>query len=175
MPYYRNKAQRVYILAIDTSTGDKATGEALNITAKWFKDTVSASTTDTNPTELDATNAPGAYYFEITATEFDCSDFYMESTCSTAGVEIDPVTGTTIQGMVFGEAVTGTLSSTSCTTNLTEATDDAYNDGVIVWLSGVLTGQKLAITDYNGTTKTLTYEATKTGESPSNGDEFVIV
>ena len=75
--------------------------------------------------------------------------------------------------MVTGAAVTGTLSTTEMTTDLTEATDDHYNGRVIIWTSGVLANQATDITDYNGTTKALTYTATT--EAPSNGDTFIIV
>ena len=75
--------------------------------------------------------------------------------------------------MVTGAAVTGTLSTTVMTTDLTEATDDHYNGRVIIWTSGALVNQATDITDYNGTTKALTYTATT--EAPSNGDTFIIV
>jgi len=75
--------------------------------------------------------------------------------------------------MLTGAAVTGTLSTTEMTTDLTEATDDHYNGRVIIWTSGVLVNQATDITDYNGTTKALTYTATT--EAPSNGDTFIIV
>ena len=75
--------------------------------------------------------------------------------------------------MVLGAAITGTLSTTEMSTDLTEATDDHYNGRVIIWTSGVLVNQATDITDYNGTTKALTYTATT--EAPSNGDTFIIV
>lgn len=81
--------------------------------------------------------------------------------------------GQSFAAVVNGQAATGTLSTTQATTNLTETTDNHYNDRVVVWVSGVLTGQACQITDYNGTTKLLTY--TTLTEAPSNGDKFVIV
>jgi len=77
--------------------------------------------------------------------------------------------------VVEGAAVTGTLSSTQATTNLTEATDDHYKGRAILWTSGVLKDSAQSITAYLGSSKRLTYSATPTGESPSNGDTFVIV
>lgn len=76
------------------------------------------------------------------------------------------------RGLVTGVAQMGTLSVTQMTTNLIEATDDHYNGRIIVWTSGVLDGQATNITDYDGTTKTLTY--TTTTEAPANGDTFVM-
>ncbi len=75
--------------------------------------------------------------------------------------------------IVRGAAVTGTLSTTQMTTDLTEATDNHYNGRRLLWTSGVLIDQATAITAYNGTTKMLTY--TTTTEPPSNTDTFVIV
>lgn len=75
--------------------------------------------------------------------------------------------------IVTGAATSTTLSTTQMSTNLTEATDDHYNGRILIWTSGVLQNQATDITDYNGTTKTLTYTATT--EAPSDTDTFVIV
>ena len=71
-----------------------------------------------------------------------------------------------------GAAITGTLSTTQMSTNLTETTDDHYIGRLITWTSGVLAGQQTDITDYTGSTKVLTYTATT--DAPSNTDAFVI-
>lgn len=76
-------------------------------------------------------------------------------------------------GIEAGSAITGTLSITQMTTDLTEATDDHYNGRIIIWTSGVLKNQATDITDYTGATKLLTYTATT--EAPANTDTFVIV
>lgn len=72
--------------------------------------------------------------------------------------------------------VPGTCAAGSTTTivetNLTEATDDHYNGRVISFISGDLAGQTTSISDYNGTTKTLTVVALT--EPPDNLDAFVI-
>lgn len=81
--------------------------------------------------------------------------------------------GQSFAAVVNGQAATGTLSVTQMTTNLTEGTNDHYNDRVVVWISGVLAGQAAQITDYDGSTKKLTY--TTVTDAPSNGDAFVIV
>lgn len=75
--------------------------------------------------------------------------------------------------IVRGAAITGTLSTTQMTTDLTEATDNHYNGRRLLWTSGALIDQATAITAYNGTTKMLTYTATT--EPPANTDTFVIV
>lgn len=74
--------------------------------------------------------------------------------------------------IVTGTA-TGTPTTTTMSTDLTEATDDHYNGRIIIWTSGVLKDQATNITDYTGTTGTLTFTAVT--EAASSGDTFVIV
>jgi len=81
--------------------------------------------------------------------------------------------GESYAAIVAGQCITGTLSTTAATTDLTEATDDHYIGRTIVWITGVLAGQASAITDYAGATKTLTYALVT--DAPSNGDRFVLV
>lgn len=73
--------------------------------------------------------------------------------------------------LVLSTCSTGS-TTTSIVTNLTEATNDHYNGRALVFTSGALAGQGTSITDYNGTTKTLTVVALT--ESPAEGDSFVI-
>jgi len=75
--------------------------------------------------------------------------------------------------IIVAAAITGTLSTTQMTTDLTEVTNDHYNGRIIIWTSGVLIGQATDITDYDGATKMLTYTAVT--EAPSNGDTFNIL
>ena len=63
-------------------------------------------------------------------------------------------------------------TTTSIVTNLTEATNDHFNGRVITFTSGALAGQSTSITDYDGTTKTITCPALT--EAPANTDAFVI-
>jgi hypothetical protein len=74
--------------------------------------------------------------------------------------------------LVLGTAITGTLTTTAFTTDLTEVTDDHYNGRVITFTSGALAGQSTDITDYTGATKLVTVTAMT--EAPSNTDAFVI-
>lgn len=64
-------------------------------------------------------------------------------------------------------------TTTSFVTNLTEASDDHYNDAVITFTTGNLSGQSRVISDYDGTTKTVTLDEALT-EAPANTDEFLI-
>lgn len=63
-------------------------------------------------------------------------------------------------------------TTTSFVTDLTEVTDDHYNGRIITFTSGNLAGQATDITDYDGTTKTVTVTALT--EAPADNDEFVI-
>lgn len=75
------------------------------------------------------------------------------------------------EGLVSSTCATSS-TTTAVVTNLTEDTDDHYNGRTITFTSGALDGQSASITDYNGTTKTLTVSTLT--EAPSNTDAFVI-
>lgn len=74
---------------------------------------------------------------------------------------------------VHGIAAAGTLSTTQMTTDLSEATNDHYNGCTLIFTSGSLRGERTRITDYDGSTKKLTY--TELTEAPTAGDGFVIL
>lgn len=65
-------------------------------------------------------------------------------------------------------------TTTSFVTDLTETTNDHYNDLFLVFTSGALLGQSRKISDYDGTTKTITL-ATALTDSPADNDEFIII
>jgi hypothetical protein len=84
--------QKAIIYAWNESTGSPKTGDASNITAKISKDGGSMiSTDDANPTELDSTNAPGVYYFDLTQSETNADTIILYAKSSTANVLIHPV------------------------------------------------------------------------------------
>lgn len=78
----------------------------------------------------------------------------------------------TLESVVLGTVQAGS-DTDSVVTNLTEATNDHYIGRTIVFRTGDLAGQAAEITDYDGTTKTLT-TSTLT-EAPGTGDKFAIV
>lgn len=137
--------------------------------------------------QIDATNMPGFYRFDIPdavlATGVNSAAIVLMGATNMVPVPIEiqltdvdlnsTAYADSISTIVRGQAQTGTLSTTQMTTNLTEATDDHYNGRIIIWTSGVLKDQATNITDYTGATKLFTYTATT--EAPSNGDTFVIV
>lgn len=70
----KNEATRVYFL-LYTSVGDPnpQTGEAANITARVGLDGAASTVFQggANPAELDATNHPGVYYYDLSAAEMN--------------------------------------------------------------------------------------------------------
>ena len=91
MSYRKNAAnQKFNVLAISTATGLPITGDATNITAQISLDSGTfAALADTNPTELDATNAPGVYVFDLTQSETNGDVLTIVATSTTANVKID--------------------------------------------------------------------------------------
>lgn len=79
--------------------------------------------------------------------------------------------------IVSGNAVAGTLSTTEMTTNLPSTVDDHYNGRVLIITNGSSTTgllyQATNITDYDGTTKKLTFTALSA--APSSSTTFIIV
>ncbi len=129
----------------------------------------------------------GAWQFEFTAAELTAKSIVvMVVDAATKAVEDQAilietygdvsamhVTEKMSGAIVASTALTGTLSTTQMTTNLTEVTDEHYKGRTVIWISGDLAGQASDITDYDGSSKMLTY--TVVTEAPANTDEFIIV
>lgn len=64
-------------------------------------------------------------------------------------------------------------TTTSFIITSTEATDDHFNGRALIFTSGNLINQATRISDYTGSTKTVTVDTLT--EAPGNGDTFVIV
>lgn len=91
MSYNKNTAgQKFNVLAVNSGTGLPVTGDAANITAQISKDFGAfVSLVDTNPTELDSTNAPGVYVFDLSQAETNADVLTIVPTSTTANVEMD--------------------------------------------------------------------------------------
>ena len=91
MSYLKNtSSQKFNVLAVNTATGLPVTGDAANITAKISIDSAAfAAVSDTNPTELDATNAPGVYVFDLSQAETNGDVLTIVPSSSTANVQMD--------------------------------------------------------------------------------------
>ena len=64
-------------------------------------------------------------------------------------------------------------TTTSFITDLTSAVDDFYNDSTLTFLDGALEGQSRVITNYNGTTKAITFDEALTS-APADTVTFQI-
>lgn len=79
-----------------------------------------------------------------------------------------------LEGIIFGTAATGTLSTTAMTTNLTGYADDELIGATVVFTSGTADGQRATITDYANTGGLVTFSA-GIPTAPANADTFKIV
>jgi hypothetical protein len=85
--------QKVTLLAINTSTNAPVTGDAANLTAYVSKDDGAVTVlADTSATELDATNAPGLYSFDLAQGETNANKLIFSGKSATANVKLIPVT-----------------------------------------------------------------------------------
>jgi hypothetical protein len=90
---FKNVAsQKLTLLAIDTTTNAPKTGDAANLTAYVSKDDGAVTVLgDTSATELEATNAPGLYSFDLTQAETNADKVLGTGKSSTANVKLIPV------------------------------------------------------------------------------------
>jgi len=85
-------SQKIAVFAYTASTGAAKTGDAAQITAYISKDfAAGAATNDVNPTEMDATNMPGWYVFDLTQAETNAEVIVLAPKSSTSGVVLDQV------------------------------------------------------------------------------------
>ena len=83
--------------------------------------------------------------------------------------------GASMPTAVRGTAVTGTLSNTQMTTNLTSAVEEYYTGRLVIWTTGDLEDVARVITAYTAAGGMLTYAALPGALAPSALDEFVII
>lgn len=77
-------------VAWDTSANVGKSGDVSNHTLRWIKDGTSSAPTNA-ASEIDATNAPGAYKLTLTTAECTCDTGTLVGKSSTANVSIVPV------------------------------------------------------------------------------------
>ncbi len=90
---FKNVAgQKVTFLAIDTATNLPKTGDAANLTAYVSLDDGAVTALgNTSATELDATNAPGLYTFDLTQAETNGDKLIFSGNSTTSSVRLVPV------------------------------------------------------------------------------------
>lgn len=188
MAFYKNLAgQKIAVYAHDTSADAAKTGDAANITAQISKDGgETAATNDTNPTELDATDAPGVYLFDMTQAESNADLLVLAAKSSTSDILLDPVIIYTVPGGFKASAtaiVRGTVSNAVAaptatvfySDDITEETADHYIGRVVIFTSGNLLHQAAPITDYALDTAEGKFTVKAMTEAPANDDTFIIL
>ena len=141
MPFYKNVAsQKIAVFAWDTNADEEKTGDAANITAQISKDgAATAATNDVNPTELDATDAPGIYLFDMTQAETNADLVLLFAKSATSDIKMEPVSIYTdtlvsvdnIADGVWDEDLTGHTTADTGGKVLSDVPDaDAIADGV---------------------------------------------
>ena len=157
MAIYKNVAsQKLAVYAYDTSAGAAKTGDAANITAEISKDgAASAATNDANPTELDATDHPGIYIFDLTQAETNADLVIVSAVSSTsADISIEPVIAYTVPGTNAGvlaalaDVAHGGSAATITAKGITVTATDAATAAVT--LTGNTTGAGLKATGGTG-------------------------
>jgi hypothetical protein len=177
-------SQKVFVFAWDTANGVPKTGDAANISAQISKDGgAAAGTNDAAPTELDAVNMKGIYYFNMLQEETNCDVLVLSPVSSTADIDLEPVVihTTDVANEVWDEVLTGASHNVATSAgkrlrNLgsfairdetaqagtvntitldvgASATDEIYDRNEITITAGVGAGQTRTIIHYNGTSK----------------------
>ncbi len=167
MPITKGSSAKVTVFAFSTVNGQPETGDAANITAEVSLDGgASTATDDTNPTELDATDHPGVYVFDMTASEMDADLVVISAVSSTAGVSIEPVSIYTLDvasivDSIWDEAISGHQSIGSVGLTLGNRSSHSPAD---VWAVGTReltasldpTASAIATAVWSESTRTLT-------------------
>lgn len=116
---FKNVAsQKIHVYAYDSTTGAAKTGDANNITGYVSLDGTANAIDDTNPTEVDSTNMPGIYAFDLAQAETNCNSFALYAKSSTSNIRIEPIIGFTTGAanalsVTAGSVGTGAISSGS--------------------------------------------------------------
>lgn len=113
---FKNVAsQKIHVYAYDSTTGAAKTGDAANITAYVSLDGTANAIDDTNPAEVDATNMPGVYVFDLAQAETNCNSFALYAKSSTSNIRIEPIIGFTTGAANSLSVNTGTITNDAIT------------------------------------------------------------
>lgn len=118
---------------------------------------------------LDDADIPGRLPAALTGGGNIKADMLAVSGDTTAADRLEGL----LDGIIVGQVNDAGASTTAFIADgFTEATNDHFNGRLITFVSGALSGQQTAITDYVGATQTFTVTALT--EAPANDDFFVI-
>jgi hypothetical protein len=171
-------SQKIPVYAHDILNDTGKTGDAANITARVSLDGGAvAQSNDANPTELDATYAPGVYIFDMTQAEMNCEMGILYAKSATANIKLDPVIylpQPDVPG-TFGAVNDASPSTTEFDTDITEATADHFKDAYLHFLSGANTGQSNPISAYALSGGKGVFTTSAFTDAPATGDRFVVL
>jgi len=123
-------SQKIAVFAWDNANSAPKTGDAANISAQISIDVgATAATNDVAPTELDATDAKGIYYFDMTQAETNGDLIILSAVSSTADIDLAPVI---IYTQVGNAIKTVTDKFAFSTANQVDANTLAINSATVV-------------------------------------------
>jgi hypothetical protein len=138
----------------------------------WYEKELDATDTDTVGSLIVAVYVAGALpvwrnFQVVEETIYD--NIYA---ASAAGYSTQASVDSLNYGIIIGNAVTGTLTTTQATSSLTGYDDNQLIGRAITWITGACEGEARRITDYASASGLLTFQALTI--APSNGDFFKI-
>lgn len=156
--------------------------DGITSVAEWLGLIAGKQTGDaTARTELRATGVGSGTFDETVDSQEAVADSIFDPTTDEVDADVVKIAGVgaaasllalTVQTAINGNAVTGTLSTTQATTNLTGYTIDQLIGRTIIWTSGDADGEATDITDYVVANGLISFTAITI--APANGDTFVI-
>lgn len=124
--------------------------------------------------EIDATNQPGLYRFDVPDAAFARGADWVIVTVRVATAFVEHYYFPLNQdSRIYGTFATGTLAIEQATTSLSGPTADQLNRRLLTVLTGSAAGERVIITDFIVTNGAIKWSPVLT-VAPSNGDAFVI-
>lgn len=159
----RASFRRIYFTCVDAAALQTRlqSSDMSTFTLKMSKNgSTSLITPAGTPVQVDATNAKGLFYLELTAAEIDTppeATLIVTNTGGTKTMERREI-AFRVEPAVFATVVAG-LNTTSFTTDRTETSDNYWKDVYVSVLTGALAGQVKKIGAYAGSSKMFTLAA----------------
>jgi len=181
----------VYLWIKDTTTGAGKTGLLYNsagLVASYIRprtgrtaitlatQSVTGSWSSGGFVEVDATNMPGLYRFDMPDAALAAGENYAIVQLNKSDAIADPllVLLDALPDIITGSVVAdGSNSATTFKTDLASTSNDFYKDSYLLFRTGALAGQQRKILGYNGSSKFVTVP-TFTG-TPNSNDLFTII
>lgn len=157
---------------VSVGTNSDKTGYSISGTLNTLDDLDTAQDTQHGLTRTDIAGLNDLSAAQVNA-EVDTAISDASLATAAALATVDGIVDNLNLGIIYGAAQTGTLNTTTATTDLTGYADDELIGRVIIFTGGTANGQASDITDYASASGTVTYTAITT--APANGDSFKIV